>query len=121
MELVFEVTSILWIISYAEVLEDLQHKRKVLERKFWRGDNATLVHEVLFSDGIVLAFGFDERMVLQIAYFLAFCLIITTFSIALTRMYAYYDGMKRTDKDGNTRTQLSTFSTRVESSNLTNF
>ncbi|KAG8174485.1 hypothetical protein JTE90_007655 [Oedothorax gibbosus] len=111
----------------AEVLEDRQHKRKVLERKFWRGDDAALVHEALFSVGIVLAFGnlayfyqqssrlgpflvSMSRMVLQSAYFMGFCLIvITTFAIAPTRMYEFYDGMKRNDKDGNSRTQLSTF------------
>ncbi|KAG8172233.1 hypothetical protein JTE90_006724 [Oedothorax gibbosus] len=88
-------------------------------------DDAALVHEALFSVVLAkLAYFCQQssrlgpfqvsmsRIVLQIAYFLAFCLlVITTFSIALTRMYAYYDGMKRKDKDGNTTTQLSTFST----------
>ncbi|KAG8178170.1 hypothetical protein JTE90_006309 [Oedothorax gibbosus] len=110
-------------------LKDRQHKRKVLERKFWRGDDAALLHEALFSVGIVLAFGnlayfyqqssrlgsFQvsmSRMVLQSAYFMGFCLIvITTSAIAPTRMYEFYDGMKRNDKGGNTRTQWSTFST----------
>ncbi|KAG8173165.1 hypothetical protein JTE90_015628 [Oedothorax gibbosus] len=107
---------ILCIASYAEVLEDRQHKRKVLERKFWRGDDAVLVHEALFSVVIVLAFGklayfcqqssrlgplqvSMSRMVLHIAYFLAFSLLHCSDSdVCVLRRH------EAEDKDGNTRT-----------------
>ncbi|GIY15129.1 transient-receptor-potential-like protein [Caerostris darwini] len=127
METFFVLSFLFWIFSVMEVLNDQMFKRKVLERKFWNSYDATLVHEALFAVATVLACGklayyclqssrlgplqvSMGKMAVHIGYFLILCFLInTSFAVPLTRMYAYYDGMKQTDADGNSKSQLSTF------------
>ncbi|GFR34080.1 short transient receptor potential channel 4 [Trichonephila clavata] len=128
MHFFFISTFIFWLVSLLNLVSDDVNKAK-MERKLWYKYDPTLVHEGLYAIASVLAAGklgyyclqssrlgplqvSMGKMAIQIGLFLVlFFLIITAFSMPLTRMYAYYAGMVRNLPGGKTASHQSTFTT----------
>ncbi|XP_035234236.1 short transient receptor potential channel 4-like, partial [Stegodyphus dumicola] len=133
MEFLFVLTFMLWSKSFFDAKADRIKKQKPLERKFWSSLDSTLLHEGFFAIATILTFGKLAyyclqssrlgplqvslgKIFMQIAYFLLFCFImILCFAIPMTRSYAYYTGMTQTTAEGQSVTQLSSFSTFTNS------